>query len=121
VGWRGFVQFLITAQKTIGATSDSFSMEIDSNGNEDLLPRTFGRVSNFTFIQTSTAPAAIRLRGGADFTFVNGIVKAVGPCINIVAGVDANGGKSTIRPANAALQEEGPPVFNSIYLACNGA
>lgn len=121
VGWRGFVQFLIAAQKTIGATSDSFSMEIDSNGNEDLLPRTFGRVSNFTFIQTSTAPAAIRLRGGADFTFVNGIVKAVGPCINIVAGVDANGGKSTIRPANAALQEEGPPVFNSIYLACNGA
>ncbi|HEX8302517.1 hypothetical protein [Sphingomonas sp.] len=121
-GYRGFVQFLITAQKTIGATSDSFSMEIDSNGNEDLLPRTFGRLANFTLIQTTaSAPAAIRLRGGADFTFVNGIVRAVGPCINLVAGIDAGGGKSTIRPSNAGLQDVGPPLFNSVYLACNGA
>ncbi|RYE03470.1 MAG: hypothetical protein EOP61_04520 [Sphingomonadales bacterium] len=121
VGWRGFVQFLIVAQKAIGATSDSFSTEIDSNGSEDLLPRTFGTYANFTFIgTTASVPATIRLRGGADFTFVNGIVKTVGPCINMVAGVD-NSGKSTIRPANSALQDVGPPVFNSIYLACNGA
>lgn len=121
VGWRGFVQFLIVAQKTIGATSDSFSTEIDSNGNEDLLPRTFGTYANFTFIgTTSSVPATVRLRGGADFTFVNGIIKTVGPCVNMVAGVDASG-KSTIRPANSALQDVGPPVFNSIYLACNGA
>ena len=65
-------------------------------------------------------PATVRLRGGADFTFVNGIVKTVGPCINLVAGVD-NSGKSTIRPASSALQDNGPPVFTSIYLACNGA
>lgn len=121
VGWRGFVQFLVVAQKTIGATSDSFSTEIDSNGSEDLLPRTFGTYSNFTFIgTTSSVPATIRLRGGADFTFVNGIVKNVGPCINLVAGVD-NSGKSTIRAANAGLQDNGPPVFNSIYLACNNS
>lgn len=120
VGWRGFVQFLIAVQKPTGATSDSFTMEIDSNNNEDALPRQFGRVANFTFIQTSSAPGAIRLRGGADFTFVNGIVKSNSPCFNIVAGTEANGGKSTIRAANAALQEEGPPKFNSVYLACNG-
>ena len=121
VGYRGFIQFAIVAQKAIGATSDSFSMEIDSNGSEDFLPRTWGRLANFTLIQTTaSAPAAIRLRGGADFTFVNGIIRAVGPCINLVAGVDAQG-KSTIRPANAALQDQGPPVFNSVYLACNGA
>jgi hypothetical protein len=65
-------------------------------------------------------PATVRLRGGADFTFVNGIIKTVGPCINMVAGVDSSG-KSTIRPANSGLQDVGPPVFNSIYLACNGA
>lgn len=121
VGWRGFIQFAIVIQKTIGATSDSFATEIDSNNNEDFLPRQFGRLANFTFIQTANAPAAIRLRGGADYTFVNGIVKAVGPCLNIVAGTEANGGKSTIRAANAALQEEGPPKFNSVYFACNGA
>ncbi len=121
VGWRGFVQFLIVAQKTIGATSDSFSTEIDSNGNEDLLPRTYGVYSNFTFIgNTASVPATVRLRGGADFMFLNGIIKTVGPCINLVAGLDA-GGKSTIRPANSALQEQGPPAFNSVYLACNGA
>ena len=121
VGWRGFIQFAIVIQKTIGATSDSFATEIDSNNNEDFLPRQFGRLANFTFIQTAAAPAAIRLRGGADYTFVNGIVKSTVPCLNIVAGTEANGGKSTIRAANAALQEEGPPKFNSVYFACNGA
>jgi len=121
VGWRGFVQFLIAIQKPNGATSDSFSTEIDSNGNEDALPRQFGRMANFTFIQTANAPAAIRLRGGADYTFVNGIVKSTVPCLNIVAGATTAGGKTTIRPADAALQEEGPPKFNSVYFACNGA
>ena len=84
------------------------------------MPRTFGTYSNFTFIgTTATVPATVRLRGGADFTFVNGIIKTVGPCLNIVAGVD-NGGKSTIRGANSGLQDVGAPVFNSVYMACNG-
>lgn len=121
VGWRGFIQFAIVIQKTIGATNDSFSTEIDSNDNEDALPRQFGRLANFTFIQTAAAPAAIRLRGGADYTFVNGIVKSSVPCLNIMAGATTAGGKTTIRPADAALQEEGPPKFHSVYFACNGA
>ncbi len=120
VGWRGLIQFLVAAQKLGGATNDSFSAEIDSNGNEDALPRQNGRLANFTFIQTAAAPAAIRLRGGADFTFVNGIVRSSVPCLNIVASTEANGGKSTIRPANAAVQDAGPPVFNSVFFACNG-
>lgn len=120
VGWRGAVQFLIIAQKITGATTDSFATEIDSNGNEDALPRTYGQYANFTFIQTSNAPAAIRLRGGADFGFYNGIVKAVGACLNIVAGTEANGGKSTIRAASTTLQDLGPPSFRSVYFACNG-
>jgi hypothetical protein len=121
VGWRGFIQFAIVIQKTIGATNDSFATEIDSNDNEDALPRQFGRLANFTFIQTANAPAAIRIRGGADYTFVNGIVKSTVPCLNIMAGATTAGGKTTIRPADAALQEEGPPKFNSVYFACNGA
>jgi hypothetical protein len=121
-GWRGFMQFMIGAQKVSGATADSFSTEIDSNGAEDLLPRTWGRYANFTFIQTANAPAAIRLRGGADFTFVNGIVKTPAnvACINVVAGEASGGTPSTIRPANPALQDQGPPVFNSIYFGCQG-
>lgn len=124
-GWRGYIQFMIAAQKASGATSDSFATEIDSNNAEDLIPRTWGRYANFTFIQTTgNVPAAIRLRGGADMTFVNGIVKTPAgvACTNIVAGEEGTtpGQPSTIRPKNDGLQDQGPPVFNSIYFACNG-
>ncbi len=121
-GYRGFIQFMITAQRAIGATADSFSTEIDSNNNEDLLPRTYGRYANFTFIQTALSPAAIRLRGGADMTFVNGVVKTPAnvACVNIIAGEQTSGGRSTVRPADSALQDAGPPAFNSVYFACQG-
>lgn len=127
-GWRGFMQFIIAAQKAGGSTADSFATEIDSNGGEDLLPRTYGRYANFTFIQTNSSPAAIRLRGGADFAFVNGIVKSAAgaACVNIIAGNQINGAgatgndRSTIRPANSALQDVGPPTFNSVYFQCQG-
>jgi hypothetical protein len=121
-GYRGYMQFLVAIQKASGATVDSFSTEIDSNNFEDLLPRTFGRYANFTFIQTALAPAAIRLRGGADMTFVNGVVRTPSgvACVNIVAGQQTAGGRTTVRPADPALQDVGPPVFNSIYFACQG-
>lgn len=121
-GWRGFIQFMIAAQKVNGATADSFSTEIDSNGAEDLLPRTWGRYANFTFIQTAIAPAAIRLRGGADMTFVNGVVKSPTgvACTNFIAGETSAADRSTIRAANTTLQDQGPPVFNSVYFSCNG-
>ncbi|WBH16285.1 hypothetical protein [Sphingomonas radiodurans] len=122
-GWRGFMQFIIGAQKASGATADSFATEIDSNGAEDLLPRTFGRYANFTFIQSgSSAPAAIRLRGGADFSFTNGVVRTASgqACVNIVAGAGTGADRTTIRAANAALQDVGPPTFNSVYFQCQG-
>lgn len=121
-GYRGFMQFIIAAQKASGATSDSFSTEIDSNNAEDLLPRTFSTFANFTFIQTANAPAAIRQRGGSDMRFVNGVVKTPSAvaCVNIIAGEQTTGGRTTVRPADAALQDVGPPTFNSIYFACQG-
>ena len=121
-GYRGFMQFMIAAQRVLGATADSFSTEIDSNNAEDLLPRTFSTYANFTFIQTASAPAAIRQRGGSDMRYINGVVRSVAnvACVNIVAGEQTAGGRTTIRPADPALQEFGPPTFNSIYFACNG-
>ena len=122
VGWQGFVQFLIAAQKPNNTQTDNYSTEIDSNGNEDALPRQQYRLANFTFIDTSTATnAAIRIRGGADVQMVNGIVVSNTPCLNLVAGETSATDKSTVRPANAALQDNGPPVFNSIYFACTGS
>lgn len=125
-GYRGFMQFIIAAQRTNGATADSFSTEIDSNGNEDLLPRTFPRYVNFTFIQTAATPGAFRLRGGADGQFVNGVIQSAVPCLNLIAGNTVNGAaatgndRSTVRPANPTLQDNGPPVFTSTYFACSG-
>ncbi|MES2338733.1 MAG: hypothetical protein V4537_11600 [Pseudomonadota bacterium] len=122
VGWQGFVQFVIAAQKPVNTQTDNYSTEIDSNGNEDALPRQNYRLANFTFIDTSTATnAAMRIRGGADATFVNGIVTSATPCLNIVAGETSATDKSTVRGANAALQDNGAPVFNSIFFACTGS
>ncbi len=128
-GWRGFTQFLITAQKPAHTTADSFSLEIDSSFNatsganpEDALPRTFGRIANATMIHTNpstTDPrAAIRLRGSADFTLVNSILTTPGACLLTEAGTAALG---TARAADAALQDQGPPQFNANYLACGTA
>ena len=125
VGWRGLVQFMITAQKPALATTDTYSLEIDSSFNpgtganpEDALPRTWGRIANATLIQTNpslTNPfAAIRLRGSADLTLVNSILVTPGNCLLTEAGTAARG---TIRAADAALQDQGPPRFNSIYFA----
>ena len=121
-GYRGFMQFMIAAQKAGGATADSFSTEIDSNNAEDLLPRTFGRYANFTFVQTAAAPAVIRQRGGSDMTFINGIVRSPAgvACINTVAGEVSAADRSTIRAADPARQDAGPPVYTSIYFACQG-
>lgn len=122
-GWRGFMQFIIAAQKSSGSTADSFAAEIDSNNAEDLLPRTYGRFANFTFVQTTpSAPAAIRLRGGADAAFVNGVVKTAAgqACVNIIAGEGSGNTRTTIRPANEALQDAGAPTFNSVYFQCQG-
>ena len=121
-GYRGFMQFIIAAQRVLGATADSFSTEIDSNNAEDLLPRTFATYANFTFIQTALAPAAIRQRGGSDMRFVNGVVRTPGSvaCVNLIAGEVSAADRSTIRAADAARQDFGPPVFSSVYFACQG-
>lgn len=132
VGWRGFVQFLLAIQKPNNTQTDNYMMEVDSNGGEDALPRTWGQIANFTFVHTSTATnAAMRIRGGADMRMMNGIVTTPQACTNIVAGADA-GGKTTIRPSDStpsstspnaaetlgARQDFGPPIFSSVYFAC---
>ena len=115
-GYRGFIQFLVVAQKPGGATSDSFTLEVDSNGNEDRLPRTNAVISNFTFIHTASTTGALRIRGAADSRYVNGILQSSVPCLNVIASTAA---RATIAPANAATQEDGPPIFTSVYFACS--
>ena len=114
VGYQGFVQFLIAAQRPDGQNGDSM-VEADSNGNEDALPRQNTRLANFTFLQRSTVQGlnALLLRGGTDYTMVNGVVVGARNCLDI----DETGGTTT-RAADAALQDAGPPVFNSVVFSC---
>ncbi|MFC4254855.1 hypothetical protein ACFOWT_05460 [Croceibacterium xixiisoli] len=112
-GYQGFLQFVITVQRAGGGSGD-YIVEADSPGNEDSLPRQWTRLANFTFIARSTNPAAAMLiRGGADFTAVNGVVVAPGACLDI-----AGTGGTTFRAADSALQDQGPPVFRSVAISC---
>jgi hypothetical protein len=111
LGYKGFIQFVIAAQRD-GTNGDSM-IEADSNGNEDALPRQNTRLANFTFIQRSTVQGlnAILLRGGTDYTAVNGVV--VSPASTFCLDIDETGGTTT-RPANTGLDDVGPPVFHSV-------
>ncbi|HEX8225127.1 MAG TPA: hypothetical protein VF605_15015 [Allosphingosinicella sp.] len=113
LGYRGTIQFVIGVQRD-GQNGDSM-IEADSNGNEDALPRQYTRVSNATFVQRSTVQGGntILLRGGTDYALINSIVVGPQACLDI----DATSG-TTIRAADNALQDIGPPIFRSVALAC---
>jgi len=113
LGYQGFIQFLIAVQRD--ANNGDSMVEADSNGNEDALPRQNTRLANFTFVQRSTVQGlnAILMRGGADYTMVNGVVVAPRVCLDI----DATNGTTT-RAADTTLQDVGPPRFNSVVFSC---
>ncbi len=91
-------------------------IEADSNGNEEALPRQNTRLANFTFIQRSTTQGlnAILLRGGTDYTAVNGVVVGPNNCLDI----DETGGTTSRTTVDTALDEAGAPKFNSVVLSC---
>ena len=113
LGYKGFIQFVIGVQRD-NSNGDSM-IEADSNGNEDALPRQNTRLANFTFVQRSTVQGGnvMLLRGGTDYTMVNGVVTGTGSCLDI----DETAGTTT-RAADAALDDVGPPVFRSVVLSC---
>ena len=114
LGYKGFIQFVIAAQRD--ASNGDSMVEADSNGNEDALPRQNTRLANFTFVQRSTTQGlnAMLLRGGTDYTMVNGVV--VAPSGSACLDIDETGGTTT-RAANSALDDVGPPVFNSVVFS----
>jgi len=54
--------------------------------------------------------------------FINGIVKspATVACLNLIAQETSQADRSTIRAADASKQDQGPPIFTSVYFNCNG-
>ena len=108
VGFKGGIQFALVIQRSAGG---DYMIEGDSNGDEDETPRTDLTIANFTFVSPRTGRDAILLRGSMDATLVNGIVSHVGECIDI-------DGATTLDAADASIDENGPPVFNSMFFSC---
>jgi hypothetical protein len=122
-GYQGNVQFVIAVQKTAGA-ADSM-IELDSPGAntttaEAQTPRTHLRLANFTFVHRNPASgngAALRLRGGADASLINGIITSPMPILrldNAAGGVD-------ILATDPAVHKIGAPVFRSVVLQSGAA
>lgn len=107
-GFKAALQDIIVLQRTDGG---DHIVEADSSGNDTRLPRTDVRFANFTFIGQTGRNTTLLLRGGGDYSFVNGIMTGSPRCIDI-------DGASTVQAANAAQDEDGPPVFNSVFMSC---
>ncbi|EZP70778.1 hypothetical protein BV96_03075 [Sphingomonas paucimobilis] len=121
VGYRGTVQYLLSVQRANNDIGDSF-LETDSNGGtesnngEDVLPRQYLKVANFTYINRSTTGSngsAMLLRGGADLTLVNGLIVSPNQsCLRI-------DGTPTVRDADTALEDAGKPRYISVAMQCS--
>ncbi|NJC33274.1 hypothetical protein GGR88_000748 [Sphingomonas jejuensis] len=111
VGHQGAFQFVLAIQRTGNGSSDPRGLEIDSDSNPDALPRNDFRLANFTLVSALNFQS-ILLRGGTDATLVNGVVvNPLSQCLDI-------DGSETIRAADTALQDRGPPAFQSLFFQC---
>jgi hypothetical protein len=113
VGYKGFIQFVIAIQRPGGSSGDSM-IENDSDNNENAVPRTNVRLSNFTFIHrgvtSNSNGAAILLRGGGDYALYNGVLVAESgrPCLRINSA-------TTIQ--TSGTDEAGAPIFRSVLFS----
>jgi hypothetical protein len=120
VGYRGLIQYVIAVQKTSGG-ADSM-IELDSPGttattSETQQPRTFMKLANFTFVHRNSASgngAAMRFRGAADASLVNGVVVSPIACLRL----DNTATGPSILTANADIGKVGAPAFRSVAMQC---
>ncbi len=114
-GVKANLQYVIVVHNN--NTHDTI-IESDSDDLRDALPRTNTRIANFTFIQGAPAAdgqAAIRVRGGSDIALINGVlVSPQDECLRVQH-------PETVRAADAALDDVGPPIFQSVVMQCGGA
>ena len=122
-GLKGNFQYVIVAQR-LNATptiADSIIEADSDNGTDGDTPRQNTTISNFTFIDRVAGNSdigSILLRGGTDYTLVNGVMvnTVANPCLRISRAQTAS------TTANAALDETGAPVFNSVgFSGCGTA
>lgn len=116
VGYKGSIQYVIAIQRSnIG----NGMIEADSdNSNFQQTPRQNTKLANFTFIHHTANPdtgAAILIRGGADYTLINGVVVADQvPCLAIR-------NSDTLQAADPTKDEAGAPVIHSVLMKCGAS
>lgn len=114
VGVKGNFQYIIAVQRPNAGDS---MIEADSdNALDGNTPRQNTRISNFTFIQRNNISnlTAMLLRGGTDYTAVNGVVVSPGTtCLAISRPQTAS---ATV---DATIDEVGAPVFRSVAMQCS--
>lgn len=111
-GVKANLQFVVAVQRA--GAGDTILEGDSTNGLEDQTPRTNLQLVNATLIQRRASDQVLRLRGGMDATFANAVVvdQSTGtPCLRIDQ-------TQTTRAASATLDENGPPVFQSVVLSC---
>lgn len=117
VGWIGGVQFMLAVRRAAGSNGDDpFAenvLEIDSSSNPNNVPRQKFKLANFTLVQNTPSEPAIRLRGGADAIFANGIVVAPVGDTQGCLDVDNDETVQTTGP-----DESGLPRFHSVVFDC---
>ena len=106
-GYKGANQFVLVVQRSTGGDK---IVEADTPGNGNSTPRSYPKFANVTAIGRRPNDA-LHLRGGTDFGLLNSVVTGSPICLDIDEAV-------TMQPANAALDEAGPPIFRSVFFSC---
>ena len=113
VGIKAFIQFALVVQRA--GAGDSMIEADSDNASDGNLPRQNTRLANFTFVQRNNTGnlAAILLRGGTDYSLVNGVIVSPNTsCLRISRAQTASA------TANAAIDEAGAPVVRSVVAQC---
>ena len=106
-GYKGANQFVLALQRQGGGDR---IIEADTPGNGNRTPRSFPKFANATFVSRRSADA-LHLRGGTDYAILNSVVTGSPICIDVDEAV-------TMQAAGAGPEEQGPPIFRSVFLSC---
>ena len=112
-GVKANFQYVLAIQRQ-GAGDSMIEADSDNTVDADT-PRQNTRVANFTFIQRNNTGnlAAILLRGGTDYSLVNGVIVSPNTsCLRISRAQTASA------TADAAIDEAGAPVVRSVVAQC---
>ncbi|WP_374136216.1 hypothetical protein, partial [Sphingomonas sp.] len=132
-GVKANFQYVLIAQRagTESRGTDAIIEADSDNAVDGNLPRQNTIVSNFTFlhrVNNASASAAILLRGGTDYSLLNGFVLATPSpsCLRIsrantaatTASLGVNATNQNVAGAATGNDELGAPVFRSVQMQC---